>query len=54
MDWCSEQLDRAFRDLCNACRNDKLDKLSRLHILEVIELRAGRWAIQQEVTTIEV
>jgi len=45
----SDQLDRVFIHLRNAGRDDSLDKVSRLHLLEVVELRAGRWAAQEQV-----
>lgn len=43
-----EQLDQVFIHLRNVGRDEKLDKISRLHILEVIELRAGRWTVQEQ------
>ena len=47
----SDQLDRVFIHLRNAGRDDSLDKVSRLHLLEVVELRAGRWAAQEQVSS---
>lgn len=44
-----DQLDRVFIHLRNAGRDDSLDKISRLHLLEVVELRAARWAVQDQV-----
>ncbi|XP_057377278.1 eukaryotic translation initiation factor 4E-binding protein Mextli-like isoform X2 [Daphnia carinata] len=45
-----DQLDRVFIHLRNAGRDDSLDKISRLYLLEVVELRASRWAAQEQVS----
>lgn len=45
-----DQLDRVFIHLRNTGRDDSLDKISRLHLLEVVELRASRWAAQEQVS----
>lgn len=45
-------MDRLF--LClrnNASKNEHLDKISRLLVMEVIELRAGGWAINDELSS---
>ncbi|KAK4001901.1 hypothetical protein OUZ56_003768 [Daphnia magna] len=47
---CKDQLDRVFIHLRNTGRDDSLDKISRLHLLEVVELRASRWAAQEQVS----
>ncbi|KAG8238736.1 hypothetical protein J437_LFUL018271, partial [Ladona fulva] len=38
-----DQLDRAFVNFRNGCREEQLDVVSRLHLLEIIELRAMQW-----------
>lgn len=45
-----DHLDRLFIHLRDASKDQRLDKISRLHLLEIIELRAGRWAIQDVIS----
>ena len=44
-----ELLDKAQVALCNACEDTTLDIVAQLHLLEIIELRAMKWVLSENV-----